>query len=211
MLYYIMVLLSIVARFDGDTGNKCKVKISGGVNIQKLKWIGYAIALDGVDKQVQDSVPLAVGGATNGQNNALGFQGSIIPNLLHISLDVLGTSQVHIANPRQKSGNAFIENSNPFSNGLPVVLSDKLNTIQMWGAGITFDLGKTIHNEIEVEVLKYDNNGKLIPMLTGTPFLVQADGTIDATGTAGVFDNIYGTTSIQSVVLYFDYDFSAYF
>lgn len=202
-----MVLLSIVARFDGDTGNKCKVKISGGINIQKLKWIGYAIALDGVDKQVQDSVPLAL--SAGGQNNALGFQGSIIPNLLHIGLDVLGTSQVHIANPRQKVGNAFIENSNPFSNGLPVVLSDKLNTIQMWGQGITFDLGKTIHNEIEVEVLKYDNNGNLVAMLTGTPFLCEADGGVDTTGST--LDNIYGTTSIQSVVLYFDYDFSAYF
>ena len=55
-----MVLLAIVARFNEKTKNKCKVKISGGVNIQKLKWVGYAISCDGVDKQVQELADDAV-------------------------------------------------------------------------------------------------------------------------------------------------------
>ena len=212
-----MVLLAIVARFNEQTKNKCKVKISGGVNIQKLKWVGYAVSCDGVDKSVQDTTETTL--ASGGQNNALGFQGHLIPNQIIVNLDILNTNQIHIANPRTIDANGEgIENSNPYSNGLPLAMTDSLNTIQMGMGDITFDLGKSIHNEIEVEAMKYDNEGKLIPMLTGTSFLCNESGVVDAVaggtgkdGVNGFKDNIYGAVSVQSIILYFQYDFEKYF
>jgi len=212
-----MVLLAVVARFNEHSGNKCKVKISGGINIQRLKWVGYAVSCDGVDARVQATIDDTL--ATGGQNNSEDFQGHLIPNQLVVNLDILNTNQVHIANPAQTDADGkFIENTNPYSNGLPLALSDSLNTIHMGMGDITFDIAKTIHNEVEVEVLKYDDNGKLVPMNTGTPFLCQEDNTIDTTpsgvgadGVNGKKDNIYGSVSIQSIILYFHYDFEKYF
>lgn len=212
-----MVLLAIVAKFNEQSGNKCKVKISGGVNIQKLKWVGYAVSCDGVDSQVQDTTETTL--ASGGQNNALGFQGHLIPNQLVVNLDILNTNQVHIANPRLLDANGEgIENTNPYSNGLPLAMSDSLNTIQMGMGDITFDIARSIHNEIEVEVLKYNDLGKLVPMLTGTPFLCDVNNVVDTTasgtgkdGVNGLKDNIYGSVSVQSIILYFHYDFERYF
>ncbi len=192
-----MVLFAITARFNADSGNKCRVKITGGINIQKLTMVGYAVALDGVDRQVQTGIAAAAG-----------FQGHIIPNQVVCNLDVVGTSQIHIATPEKtNSDGQKIANSNPYSTGIPLALSDSLNTIQMGMNGIQFDIGKTIHNEIVVEMLKYDDDGGLIPMLTGEPVLVDVNG--DVTGVAA--DDIYGRTTIQSVILYFNYDFNSYF
>ena len=212
-----MVLLAIVARFNEQTKNKCKVKISGGVNIQKLKWVGYAVSCDGVDLQVQDTIDDTL--ASGGQNNSKDFQGHLIPNQLVVNLDILNTNQVHIANPAKTDANSkTIENSNPYSNGLPLALSDSLNTIQMGMGDITFDLGKTIHNEVVVEVLKYADDGGLVPMNTGTPFLCDINNVVDTTasgtgndGAHGFKDNIYGSVSVQSIILYFHYDFEKYF
>jgi len=192
---YIMVLFAITARFNEN--NKCRVKITGGINIQKMSMIGYAVALDGVDRQIQTGI-----------TNPLGFQGHIIPNQLVCNLDVVGTSQIHIATPEKtdSQGNK-IANSNPYTTGIPLALSDSLNTIQMGMGGIQFDIGKTIHNEIVVEVLKYDDTGGLIPMPVGTPVLVDVNGLVS--GTAA--NNIYGEATIQSLILYFNYDFNSYF
>lgn len=211
-----MVLLAIVARFNDKTKNSCKVKISGGINIQKLKWVGYSVSCDGVDNQVQDTTQTPI--ADGGQNNLLGFQSHLIPNQLVVNLDILNTNQIHIANPRILDANGEgIENTNPYSNGLPLALGDSLNTIQMGMGDITFDIAKSIHNEINVNVLKYDATGKLVPMLTGTPFLCDINGDVDTTqdgvGVDGgtKLDNIYGSVSLQSIILYFQYDFVKYF
>ena len=192
-----MVLFAITARFSEDSGNKCRVKITGGINVQKLTMIGYAVALDGVDRQVQTGIAAAAG-----------FQGHIIPNQLVCNLDVVGTSQIHIATPEKTdAAGKKIANSNPYSTGIPLALSDSLNTIQMGMNGIKFDIGKTIHNEIVVEVMKYDDNGGLVPMLTGTPVLVDVNGNVS--GNAA--NDIYGRTTLQSLILYFNYDFNSYF
>ena len=215
-----MPLLAVVARFNDKSKNKCKVKIAGGINLQKLRWVGYAVSLDGVDKQVQDSVSDATVGAvgavsTGGQGNALGFQGHLIPNQLVVNLDILNTNQVHIANSAQTDADGnFIDNTNPYSNGLPLALSDSLNTIQMGMGDIQFEIGKTVRNEVEVEVLKYNDTGKLVPMPCGEPFLSDETNTITTIQTVGAnnqTNNIYGSVALQSLILYFHYDFSAYF
>lgn len=213
-----MPLLAVVARFNDKSKNKCKVKIAGGINLQKLRWVGYAVSLDGVDKQVQELVDDSVAGgegngdiATLGQNNPLGFQGHLIPNQIVVNLDILNTNQVHVANSAQTDANGdFIDNTNPYTNGLPLALSDSLNTIQMGMGDIQFEIGKTVRNEVVVEVLKYSDTGALIPMLTGTPYLCEIDGDVGVIA-GGKTDNIYGSVSIQSIILYFHYDFSAYF
>ncbi len=192
-----MVLFAVTARFSEESGNKCRVKITGGINIQKLKMVGYAVALDGVDRSVQ----VAIGGGAV-------FQGHIIPNQIVCNLDVVGTSQIHIATPEKTDANGKkISNSNPYSTGIPLALSDSLNTIQMGMGGIEFDIGKTIHNEIVVEVLKYDSTGDLIPMLTGDPVLVNSAGVVSGNAAA----DIYGRTTLQNLILYFNYDFNSYF
>ena len=204
-----MPLLAIVARFNDKSKNKCKVKIAGGINLQKLRWVGYAVSLDGVDKAVQETVDEAI--ASGGQNNPLNFQGHLIPNQLVVNLDILNTNQVHIANSAQTDANGdFIDNTNPYSNGLPIALSDSLNTIQMGMGDIQFEIGKTVRNEVEVEVLKYSDSGALVPMNSGTPFLCDVNNVVTGV-VGGKTENIYGSVSIQSIILYFHYDFSAYF
>ena len=43
-----MVLFTITAKFNATTGNKARVKIVGGINLQKLQLVGYAISLNGI-------------------------------------------------------------------------------------------------------------------------------------------------------------------
>lgn len=194
-----MVLFAITAKFNEATGNKAKVRITGGINLQKLQLVGYAVSLNGL----QPSAQAAAAG--------VGFQGHRIPNQLVVNLDVIGTSQIHIATSRKTSGTAIdaapIENTNPYSTGIPLALGDTLKTIQFGLTGIEFDIGKTIHNEIIVEALKYDDEGGLVNMDTGTPVLVNSAGVVD--GTAA--NNVFGQTTLQMITLYFNYDFNSYF
>ena len=197
-----MVLFAITAKFNAKTGNKAKVKITGGINLQKLKMVGYAVSLHGVSKETQFDAPTATFGS--------GFQGHLIPNQLVCNLDVIGTSQIHIATSRENDANGNpVEDTNPCSTGIPLALGDSLNTIQFGLNGLEFDIGKTIHNEIVVEVLEYDSNGKLVPMETDESKVVLVDSTGVVSGTAN--NNVFGKTALQSVILYFNYDFSSYF
>ena len=75
---------------------------------------------------------------------------------------------------------------------------------------IQFEIGKTVRNEVEVEVLKYSDSGALVPMNSGTPFLCDVNNVVTGV-VGGKTENIYGSVSIQSIILYFHYDFSAYF
>lgn len=193
-----MVLLTITAKFNENTGNKAKVKIVGGINLQKLKLVGYAVSLNGITIDQQAEVAAA----------AARFSGHILPNQVIVNLDVVGTSQIHNATSRKVDENDEpIENTNPYTTGIPLAIGDTLKTIQFGLNGIEFDIGKTIHNEIIVEALKYDDDNGLVPMPTGTPLKVQADGTVS--GTAA--DNKFGSTTLQLITLYFNYDFSSYF
>jgi hypothetical protein len=194
-----MVLFAITAKFNESTGNKAKVKITGGINLQKLQLVGYAVSLNGLQKSAQ---------ATSG---AVPFQGHRIPNQVICNLDVIGTSQIHIATSRKTNGSLTtsppVENTNPYSTGIPLAMGDTLKTIQFGLTGIEFDIGKTIHNEIVVEALKYDDEGGLVPMDTGTTNLVDENGLVD--GTAA--NNVFGKTTLQMITLYFNYKFNSYF
>lgn len=206
-----MVLFSINARFNASTGNKTKVKITGGINLQKLSLIGYAVSLNGVGRQTQEGT-----GAGEARNAAVlagtfttGFQGHRIPNVLLVNLDVVGgSSNVHNATSQTETAAGVpVENTNPYSSSIHLPMSDTLHTIQMGMDGIKFDIGKTIHNEIEIEVSKYDGQGNIVAMDTGTPALVDSDG--DAT--AATANKAFGSTTLQNITLYFNYDFSSYF
>ena len=187
-----MVLFAITAKFNESTGNKAKVKITGGINLQKLQLVGYAVSLNGLQKSAQ--------GAT--------FQGHRIPNQVICNLDVIGTSQIHIATSRKTNGTTQtsppVENTNPYSTGIPLAMGDTLKTIQFGLTGIEFDIGKTIHNEIVVEALKYDDEGGLVPMDTGTTNLVDENGLLIGTQN-------FGKTTLQMITLYFNYKFNSYF
>jgi hypothetical protein len=206
-----MVLFCVTARFNSKTGNVCKVKIVGGINLQKLSLIGYQVSLRGVSQKLKDSVKLAIGGSTLGQNNPDGFHGNLIPNQVICNIDVLSTNQIHNATPQVNDSTTKvpITNTNPYSTGIPLCLESSLNTVKFGLTGIEFDIGKTIHNEIVVEINKYDNDGNIVAMDTKDPILVQENGIV-GTGTDPLL-NIYGSTSVQSVVLYFNYKFNSYF
>ena len=188
-----MVLFAITAKFNASTGNKAKVKITGGINLQKLQLVGYAVSLNGIQKAAQSVVA---------------FQGHRIPNQVICNLDVIGTSQIHIATSRKTNGTLTtsppVENTNPYSTGIPLAMGDTLKTIQFGLTGIEFDIGKTIHNEIVVEALKYDDEGGLVQMDTGVPILVDENGLL--TGT-----RIFGKPTLQMITLYFNYKFNSYF
>ena len=150
-----MVLFCVTARFNKETGNICKVKIVGGINLQKLSLIGYQVSLTGVSQKLKDSVKLDIGGSTQGQGNADGFHGNLIPNQVICNIDVLSTNQIHNATAQVNDSNSNpIANTNPYSTGIPLVLESTLNTVKFGLTGIEFDIGKTIHNEIVVEINK---------------------------------------------------------
>ena len=197
-----MVLFTITAKFNATTGNKARVKIVGGINLQKLQLVGYAISLNGITIDEQAEIAATAAGR---------FSGHILPNQVICNLDVVGTSQIHNATSRKTDGTTItanpLENTNPYSTGIPLAIGDTLKTIQFGLTGIEFDIGKTINNEIVVEALKYDDEGGLVPMPTGTPLKVQADGTVSGTPA----DNKFGSTTIQMVTLYFNYQFNSYF
>lgn len=199
-----MVLFTITAKFNATTGNKSRVKIVGGINLQKLKLVGYAVSLNGVTIDEQAAI------ATDAQR----FSGHLLPNQIVCNLDVVGTSQIHNATSRKTNGTAVtanpVENTNPYSTGIPLAIGDTLKTVEFGLTGIEFDIGKTIHNEIVVEALKYDDEGGLVPMLVGTPLKVQADGIV-ATGGGAAAANKFGSTTLQMITLYFNYEFNSYF
>ena len=178
-----MVLLALVGRFNENTGNKCKVQVGGvGVNIQQLRMVGYSISLRGVTRADQE---------------AIAWESHIVPDQLIVNVDILSSNQIHVGTPAtfDTVGGNFTQ-KHPFTQGIPLATSSELKTTKFGLGDISFQINKRIHKDIEIEVLKYNDKGELVPMDVGTPAIV---------------DTKYGTTTLQSIILYFQYDFISYF
>ena len=154
-----MVLLAFIGRFNANTKNKCKVQVGGvGVNIQKLKWVGYSVHLNGVsqtDQQVSGGVV---------------WEGHQIPNQLMVNVDILSSNQLHVGTPAtfDQAGGNFTQR-HPYSQALPLALGDSLITTKFGLGDITFTINKRIHKDIEIEVLKFNDIGELVAMDTDEP------------------------------------------
>ena len=189
-----MVLLAFIGRFNANTKNKCKVQVGGvGVNIQKLRWVGYSVHLNGVSQTDQRDT-------TDAQNNAIVFEGHQTPNQLMVNIDILSSNQLHVGTPAtfDQAGGNFTQR-HPYSQALPLALDDSLVTTKFGLGDTTFTINKRIHKDIEIEVLKFDDKGELVPMDTDAPAITTSD------------KKKTGSVQLQSIILYFQYDFVSYF
>lgn len=184
-----MVLLAFIGRFNANTKNKCKVQVGGvGVNIQKLKWVGYSVHLNGVSQTDQQVTGSQV------------WEGHQTPNQLMVNIDILSSNQLHVGTPAtfDQAGGNFTQR-HPYSQALPLALDDNLVTTKFGLGDTTFTINKRIHKDIEIEVLKFNDKGELVPMDTDAP-----TATVDG-------DKKSGSVQLQSIILYFQYDFVSYF
>jgi hypothetical protein len=158
------------------------------VNIQKLRWVGYSVHLNGVSQTEQKVDASQV------------WEGHQIPNQLMVNIDILSSNQLHVGTPAtfDQAGGNFTQR-HPYTQALPLALDDNLVTTKFGLGDTTFTINKRIHKDIEIEVLKFDDKGELVPMDTDAP-------------TATVDDNKKkGSVQLRSIILYFQYGFVSYF
>lgn len=110
-----------------------------------------------------------------------------IPDHIVVELDSLSTSQINIASPpKTHNGDDYLQ-----THGIPIPLSDNLNTISFGMNPLEFDVNRKLNRVINVSIKYYDDDNNLVPMTTST----NADGQV----------------SIEHLVLYFQYNFAGNF
>lgn len=157
-----------------------------GVAAQKINLVGYQVIM-------------------NKATNTLNSQ-AVIPSRVYVELDFVGGTQLHVASSPHPTN----QNQYEHIHALPLCLKSELNTIQMGLNPISFNVGQRINKHINIRVKIMDSDsthtatyGKLIPIKTDSSAYLQTQvdaGTIPAS-----------TTSLHSVVLYFDYPFVSLF
>ncbi len=146
-----------------------KLKMSSvSVPIQKLRLVGYSVNLS--KHASLDS------GATHQ-----------IPDHLVVEVGNLQTAQINICSPPKT------HNSDDYvsTHGIPLPLSDNLNTIQFGMNPLEFDVNRKLDRIIDISIKYYDSNNDLVPMTTST--------------------NSTGQVALQHLLLYFQYDFAGLF
>jgi hypothetical protein len=148
-----------------------RLKMSApSVPIQKLNLVGYSVNLE-----KHDPALLNVGAVSE------------IPDHLVVELDSLQSSQINIASPpKTHQGEDHVQ-----THGIPIPLSDNLNTIQFGMNPLEFDVNRKLNRIINISIKYYNSNNELVPMTTST----NADGQV----------------SIQHLLLYFQYEFAGLF
>lgn len=154
---------------DHATYAKQRLKMSApSVPIQKLMLVGYSINLSKHDT-------LAAGASHK------------IPDHIVVEIDNLQSSQINIASPpKTHNGEDHIQ-----THGIPLPLSDGLNTIQFGMNPLEFDVNRKLERIINLNIKYYDDNNNLVPMTTRTLNT--------------------GQVSIDHMLLYFQYNFAGLF
>ena len=146
-----------------------RLKLSGlSPSIQKLTLVGFSCNL---------SKHATLAGGASHQ----------IPDHIVVDIDNLQSSQINIASPpKTQGGDDYVQ-----THGIPIPLSDNLNTIQMGMAPLEFDLNRRLSKLVNISIKYFDSNNDLVPMTTYT--------------------TNQGQVAIQHLILYFQYNFSGLF
>tara|TARA_Y100000592_G_scaffold100103_1_gene178614 strand:+ start:405 stop:923 length:519 start_codon:yes stop_codon:yes gene_type:complete len=153
---------------DSDYASQRLKMSAGSLPVQKLVLCGYAV-------NIRKHDTLQAGSEHK------------IPDHLVVELDQISTSQINVASPPvQKDSENYTH-----SHGIPLPLSDSLNTIQMGMAPLEFDVNKKLNRIMKVNIKYYNDNNELVPMTTTT--------------------NNTGQVAIEHLLLYFQYDFAGNF
>lgn len=146
-----------------------RLKMSApSVPIQKLQLVGFSANLSKHDT-------LASGASHK------------IPDHIVVELDNLQTSQINIASPpKTHNGDDYIQ-----THGIPIPLSDNLNTINFGMNPLEFDVNRKLERIINIAIKYYDDNNNLVPMTTRT--------------------TDQGQVSLDHLLLYFQYNFAGLF
>lgn len=110
-----------------------------------------------------------------------------IPDHIVVELDNLQSAQINIASPPATSGGEDYTQTH----GIPIPLSDNLNTIVFGMNPLEFDVNRKLERIINIAIKYYDDDNKLVPMTTRT--------------TSG------GQVSLDHLLLYFQYNFAGLF
>ena len=174
---------------DGRSNASEQLLLSGtGVSAQKCKLVGYQVVFRKNDSGVD----------------------SIIPSQIFVNLDFIGGSQLHVASGRRVGTNTDYQHIH----AIPLATADGLVTTNFGLNPIEFNIGQRINKHINIEVTRYDDNpnssnyGRLIPISTDT---AAALTTRYALPNDNPLQLVPGTVALQSLMLYFHYDFSSIF
>lgn len=147
-----------------------RLKMSApSVPIQKLSLVGYSANLS------KHPTALADGASHK------------IPDHIVVEVDNLQSSQINIASPPSThQGEDYIQ-----THGIPIPLSENLNTINFGMNPLEFDVNRKLNRVINISIKYYNDANELVPMTTST--------------------NNQGQSSIDHLLLYFQYDFAGLF
>tara|TARA_Y100000592_G_C5289808_1_gene230290 strand:- start:1 stop:516 length:516 start_codon:yes stop_codon:yes gene_type:complete len=146
-----------------------RLKMSApSVPIQKLQLVGFSANLSKHDT--------LAGGASHK-----------IPDHIVVEIDNLQSSQINIASPpKTHNGEDHLQ-----THGIPIPLSDNLNTINFGMTPLEFDVNRKLERIINISIKYYDDNNNLVPMTTRT--------------------TNQGQVSLDHLLLYFQYNFAGLF
>ncbi len=154
---------------DHEKFSTQRLKMSApSVPIQKLSLVGFSANLSKHDT--------LAGGASHK-----------IPDHIVVELDNLQSAQINVASPpKTHQGEDYIQ-----THGIPIPLSDNLNTINFGMNPLEFDVNRKLNRVINISIKYYDDNNDLVPMTTKT--------------------TNQGQVSLDHLLLYFQYDFAGLF
>lgn len=110
-----------------------------------------------------------------------------IPDHIVVEIDQIATSQVNICSPPR----SHLSEDYQHTHGIPLPVSDSLNTINFGCAPLEFDVNKKLNRVIKINIKYYNDSNELVPMTTTT--------------------TDQGKVAIEHLLLYFQYDFSGNF
>lgn len=180
----------IAAGVIGNNSEEQLLLSGAGVSAQKIKLVGYQVVFR--------------------QGTGMSAATNKIPSQVFVDLDFVGGSQLHVASGRKIGTNTQYQHIH----AIPLACEDDLTTIKFGLNPIEFNISQRINKHINISVKRYDDNsssttyGKLVPISTDSADRLAERYALAATDPQHL---ISGSVALQSLVLYFDYDFSSIF
>jgi hypothetical protein len=163
-----MPILVLHYRNNGSAVQKLRMS-SLSIPIQKLTLVSYAVNLS------KFAGTLASGASHK------------VPDHIIVDIPEIIGQGCNVATPPVSSS----DQSYYSSHGIPIPISDDLNTIQNLGVGLHFDINKKLNRELTIHIKKYNDSKQIVDMDT-------------------VSKNT-GECQIDHLLLYFSYEFSGNF
>ena len=190
LLAIVMNPQEVAAGVVGNNSAEPLLLSGSGVSAQSCKLVGYQVVFR--------------------QGTGMTAATNKIPSQIFVELDFVGGSQLHVASGRQLGTNTQYQHIH----AIPLACSSDLTTVNFGLNPIEFNISQRINKHINISVKRYDDNpnstsyGKLVPISTDSAARLAERYALSNTDPQHL---ISGSVALQSLVLYFDYDFSSIF